>query len=84
MVYNTERGMSSEDQNNLDKATMSVSSKGSDKVVSDDKSDIVLTMVQRAWDQRAQMGSFVITSLILKVGSILRRPCGLERKVKGI
>ena len=38
MIYNTERHICSEDLNNLDKDTMSVESKGSDKVASDDTS----------------------------------------------
>ena len=83
MIYNTERHICSEDLNNLDKDTMSVESKGSDKVASDDTSvlDNLYNMEQRAWNQRAQIASEVI---ILKRASILRQPCGLERKVKGI
>ena len=39
-VYNTERRITSEDQNNLDKAIASVGSKCSDKVASDKKTDL--------------------------------------------
>ena len=39
MVYNTERWISSEGQNSFDKGRMSVGSKSSNKVASDNKSD---------------------------------------------
>ena len=40
MAYNTERRISSEDHNNLNKETTSVGSKSSHKVTSDNKPDL--------------------------------------------
>ena len=40
MVYNVKWHISPEDLNNLNKRTTSLGSKGSDQVVSDDKSDL--------------------------------------------
>ena len=85
MVYNTGRYVSSQDLNILDKGTLGVGSKGSDKVISNDK-----FYIDTLYNGTTSLGSkdadraVVMISLMLKVASIWRRPRGPREKVKGI
>ena len=88
-VYDIEIRRSSEDLNNIVKGATIVRSKGSDKIASDNK-----TYVVNLYDGRTKLQKDVLvdgtglkgsgTVTVRLYTTMIRRPCGLEKKVKGI
>ena len=78
MIYNTERHICSEDLNNLDKYTMSVESKGSDKVASDDTS--VLDNLYNGTTGLGSKGSESVGSDNLEKGKYIKTTLRFRKK----
>ena len=83
IVYNTERRRSSEDLNNLDKKTLSVGSKGSNKIAGNNKLD-----VDNIYNRTTSLGSKSADTVVsdkpnLESSKYIKRSLRSKRRVNG-